>query len=140
MSKTMKVYLAGGMHTNWQDKVMGELENKDVVFYNPCNKNGVKYNPEKGEQMSFEEFIGWDVHHIRNCDIVFVYGEKDNPGVGYMMEAAYAKGLGKTVVAVVEEDNKHIPTRYIDFMKPLADVYFRSFSDGVKFLSSLVQH
>lgn len=115
------VYLAGGMRSNWQDITINACPN--LKFINPL-AHGCK---------EFREFGTWDLHGVRHCDIVFYYAEKDNPGVGYLMEAAYGKGLGKTVIGVIEPNN-HINDRYLAFVKLFSDIVFDDFDKAIEYL------
>ena len=130
-----KVYLAGGMHSRWQDKVIKEIDT--LEFFDPSHKGGVIYNPDEGDQMTFEEYTAWDLLKIDESDIVLVYSESDNPGVGYICEAGYAKGKGKFVVFVQQEGNKHIEDRYIKFIECVSDVVYSNLDDAIKFLKTL---
>jgi len=147
--KNTKIYLAGGMRTKWQKKVKDAIKNHlietfgdhssgivSVIFYDPCEKEG-RDNPEgiATIKRSFDEYTTWDLHHVKMADIVFVYVERSNPGViGSCCELSYAKGLGKTVILVLEEDHETIPDRYLNFMKKLSDVTFNNLEDGINYL------
>lgn len=136
----MKIYLAGGMHTQWREKVISEcflgafmtapdgvkipIEDNDVQWYNPMQNGG-------GE---LQEFVTWDLLAIKKCDVVFAYMEADNPyGHGMCAEIGYAKGLGKTVVFVNESEIRHI-----DFAYQMADVKFGNLADGIEYLQKLI--
>ena len=130
----MKVYLAGGMRTDWQDKVIviKRYPDETISFYDPRNKN-----VENERQLTLEEYGTWDLHHIKQCDIVFGYMEKTNPsGVGMACELGYAFGIGKTVILVLEEDNEHQKDRYIQFMKKVAHVTFKTLEEGIEYLKT----
>ena len=132
----MKVYLAGGMRTNWQDTVKAITRyypEKNFTFFDPRDKQ-----PTSTERkMSLEEYGTWDLHFIKQCDIVFAYMEKTNPsGVGMAIEIGYAYGIGKTVILVLEEGNEHQLDRYIVFMKKAAHVTFNNLEDGINYLKT----
>ena len=79
-------------------------------------------------------YTAWDLWAVRECDIVFVYIEKDNPsGIGLALEVGYAKALGKTIIMVNEQQDN----RYTHIIEQTADVVFTSFDDGVEFLRNL---
>jgi hypothetical protein len=50
-------------------------------------------------------------------------------------EAGYAKGLGKTVILVLEKNNTTIKDRYLDFLRTVSDIVFDDLDSGIKFLS-----
>ncbi len=125
-----KVYLAGGFKSDWQDLVK---KNIDLIWLDPKVK---ERDVREQEPMTLEEYGTWDLHHIKQSDIVFVYCETTNPScIGLSVEAGYAKGLGKTVILVLEKNNLTIRDRYLDFLKTVSDIVFDDLDSGIKFLS-----
>jgi nucleoside 2-deoxyribosyltransferase len=123
--KKQLVYLAGGFSSNWNDKVK-TLTN--VEFIDPRIK-------EVKKEFKYFEYGCWDLHYIKQCDICFVYMEKDNPsGYGLSVEIGYAKALNKTVILVLE--NGHEKEKYLLFLKNVADVIYDNLDDGINFLAS----
>jgi nucleoside 2-deoxyribosyltransferase len=120
-----KVYLAGGLKSGWQNQVK---KLRGFTFFCPLDK-------EK-PGMTLDEYGTWDLHYIKQCDIVFAYMEQSNPsGIGMSVEIGYAKALNKTIILVLEpcEDRK-----YLQFMKKVADITFDDFLDGIKYLQNYV--
>ena len=120
-----KVYLAGGMHDNWRDKVIDATKDLNFEFFSP-GKHGL---------IHFDEYSTWDIHFIKQCDIVFVYMDKNNPsGYGLMLEIGYASALNKTIVFICE----HLGGRekYFEIAEHLCDVRFLNLDMGIKFLQS----
>jgi hypothetical protein len=79
----MKVYLAGGMESNWRTGVKEAL--LDVVFLDPC-----EHGYDKPEL-----YAAWDARAVDACDVLFAYLEADNPsGYGMVAEIGRAAGLG----------------------------------------------
>ncbi|HUT79558.1 MAG TPA: nucleoside 2-deoxyribosyltransferase domain-containing protein [Candidatus Bathyarchaeia archaeon] len=128
-----KLYLAGGFHGDWR-KIIKELLKDSFIFLDPLTP---EIDPESGKRknLSFDEYTAWDLWAIRTADIVFVYSEKTNPGQGYIVEAGYAKGLGKTVILVREDDNEYMPDKYLQFLDCIADYKTFSLTEGIKVLS-----
>jgi len=128
--KEPKVYLAGGMHTDWQADVIMELNSDEypIVFYNPMDH-------QLGD--AYHLYGPWDVAHVDACDILFLYHEKTNPGFACTMEAAYAKGKHKFVIGVIEKGNTKLPDRYIKFVENFCDVVFDSLEDGIEYLKRM---
>jgi len=119
----MRVYLSGGMRTNWQEKVKRACP--DLRFADPM-LNGGKIMAEYGT---------WDMHAVKKCDIVFTYMERTNPcGAGLAAETGYARGLGKTIILVLEKDNEHVPDRYLLWLAKMADITFDNLDDGIAYL------
>lgn len=127
-----KVYLAGGFKSDWADQV-SKCSNK-IHFINPKDKEF-----KNGERivMNVNEYGKWDLHHIRNSDILFVYVERTNAScIGLCCEAGYAKGLGKTVITVLEPNHETIKDSYLSFITQVSDIVFTNLEDGVEYLKS----
>lgn len=131
----IKVYLAGGFHGTWRNQVHSELENNDVIFLDPLEPELDESGKRK--QLPFEEYTFWDLWAIRTADVIFVYSERTNPGQGYIVEAGYAKGLGKTVVLVRENDNQHMPDKYLQFIDCIADYKTDNLAKGIEVLKRI---
>jgi len=120
-----KIYLAGGIKSNWQQKIVNSI---DAEFFNPRTK-------EVDRTLTLTEFGTWDLHFIKQCDIVFAYMEKNNPsGIGMAVEMGYAKGLGKTVILCLEPDNEFIKAGYLQFMKKVSDVVYENIDEAIAHL------
>lgn len=114
-----KVYLAGGMHNDWRNMVY-EKANPYFVFFDPM-WNGMPEPPL---------YSMWDIHWVKQCDILFVYIDKENPsGWGTMLEIGYGKASDKTIILVDETDN-----RYFKIAHHVADVVFDNIHDGIEYL------
>ena len=129
-----KVYLAGGLKSNWQEKVTSSI--KELMFHNPRDK---EYNGGVKIDMPLIEYGIWDIHHIKQSDIVFVYVEATNTScIGLSVEAGYAKGLGKTVITVLETNHETIPDYYLSFIRLVSDVVFDTLDEGIEYLRLFV--
>lgn len=120
-----KVYLAGGMNSDWREKCKSIYLGYNVEFFDP------KLKPDK----HYSEYGTWDIHYIKQCDILFAYMEKTNPsGYGMVAEMGYAKALNKTVIFVLEPG--HEKDRYFQFLKQFADVVYESLDEGIEYLKT----
>lgn len=93
----MKIYLAGGMHSGWQDKV------KQVAprhkYYDPRLDTNQLRNFKIGSQ---------DLAGVDWCDFVFVYYELGNPsGVGLGIETGYGVAKNKRIIIVDDHPRIH---------------------------------
>lgn len=126
-----KVYLAGGFKSNWQADVK---KIDGFTWLDPREKempNGVKV------PMSVNEYGIWDLHFIKHSDIVFVYAEATNTScIGLSVEIGYAKGLGKTVILVLEPNHETIKDAYLQFLKNAACITFDNLQTGLDYLQS----
>lgn len=125
----IKVYLAGGFHTNWQEKVIESLKDKrEISFSNPKDHGLLKSN----------QYYLWDTLHLEKCDIVLAYLEKTNPlALGLIFELGYARGLGKKVVLVDEKseyDSEY--AKQFKFAKESVDIILEDLEEAIKFLES----
>ena len=88
MKKCM--YLAGGMHSGWQDKVKAELD-VDYKFFDP-REHGLK---------NVNEYVLWDKLAIVKSDIMIIHMEADNPGSwNCIFEAGIAVALNIPVIMI----------------------------------------
>lgn len=130
--RKQSVYLAGGFKSNWAKEISEGLNG--LHFVNPKDKE-----LKNGERvvMNVNEYGVWDLHFIKNVDIVFVYVERGNPAcIGLCCEAGYAKGLGKTVITVLEKNHETIKDRYLQFITQVSDITFDNLNEGVEYLKS----
>ena len=121
------IYLSGGHHSGWQEKVIKEVNNFE---YKDPSKNGLT-KPRL--------YTEWDLEAIRSSDIMFAYFEDSNPsGYGLSLEIGYAAALGKHII-LVDEKSRHSPEagRYLKIVQETSNVAFDSLSEGINYLKSL---
>lgn len=123
----MKIYLAGGLRSGWQDKLKKLLP--DVELISPLDKDD--------KSMNVMEYGTWDLHYIKQCDLVFAYMERINPsGIGLSCEIGFAYGIGKTVITCLEPENEHIKDAYLQFIKKVSHIVYDDFDSAVKYLKN----
>jgi len=118
----MKVYLAGGLRSDW----------RKCVKLN-ANYSGVKYlDPNKHELNVPSQYTNLDLHMIDNSDLVLGYLEKENPG-GYntIFELGYAIGKGIPIIFINEKSDWD---KYVGMIKESSLFYTDTFEEGVMFL------
>jgi len=121
------VYLAGGLDSGWQKTVQKACPALNCI--SPLDNEEVK--------PTLEEFGAWDLHHVKQADIVFTYIERDNPScIGAAIETGFAAGQGTTVIVVLEPEHKHFKDRYLEFYKKVADVTYSTLFDGIEYLKT----
>lgn len=146
-----KVYLSGGLVTDWQNEVMSKV---DADFYNPAEfELGGK--PRVGPEV----YAPLDRIKIEECHIVFGYLEASNPTpINVMVECGYGKGLGKIVILCNEwtEDNTKNGTlkatsykdrsgrvwfkpHYLDLVRNWFDFVIADFGHAIDLLKELVE-
>jgi nucleoside 2-deoxyribosyltransferase len=123
-----KVYLAGGMTSGWQDRIVSEFKGEYTFF-----------DPRSHLLDTVKEYTVWDIHYVKNCDILFGYMEESNPsGYGLSLEIGYASALGKTVILVDERsplDDQF--QKHYKFIRSVTDIHFDKLEDGIDMLRSL---
>lgn len=123
----MKIYLAGGLRSGWQDKLKELLPNIELI--SPLDKDD--------KSMNVYEYGTWDLHYIKQCDLVFAYMEKTNPsGIGLSCEIGFAYGIGKTVITCLEPNNEHIKDVYLQFIKKVSHIVYDDLDSAVKYLKN----
>jgi nucleoside 2-deoxyribosyltransferase len=127
--REIKVYLAGGFHSGWQDLVKARTSN--LRFFDPR-----EYKLDAAEL-----YTAWDLNAIRESDWVFAYLEKSNPG-GYALalEIGFAKALGKKILLIDERSiESEMEARRFAMLHICADACFDSLDAGIAFFREATQ-
>jgi nucleoside 2-deoxyribosyltransferase len=118
MNTLPKVYLAGGLATNWRRSIIDEMGDF-FIFFDPQNH---------GSESCSKEYTNWDLFHVKQCDIIFAYMEKDNQsGYGLTLEIGYAKALDKLIILVDERSS--IDTKFSRFFRIVQESASITFDD-----------
>lgn len=114
-----KIYLAGGFHSGWQEKVKSRL--KDFYLLDP-GAHGID-NPV--------EYTRWDLDAVRESEIVLANMEASNPG-GYALalEIGFAKALGKEIYLVDQIQDPSVK-RYFEMVRQCSNQVFNSLDEAV---------
>ena len=107
----MKMYLAGGFKSGWQDDVKDAilLMRDDAEFFDP--RDQLMHDPK--------HYTAKDLAMIVECDLVFAYMEADNPGMANMaFEIGFAHAIGRKVILINEKGQ-----RWAEMMHQVSDVY-----------------
>jgi nucleoside 2-deoxyribosyltransferase len=118
----VKIYLAGGMHSDWRKEVRRQVSSigPSITFI----------DPSAHEMHLPQAYTAWDLRGVSESDLVFAYMEKDNPGgQGLMLEMGFALGQHKPVIFVDESENRYFLIGHF-----AATAAFASFADGIDFL------
>jgi nucleoside 2-deoxyribosyltransferase len=119
----LEVYLSGGFHSDWQDRVMNACAGLEIDFLNPLSKetdpktlewvNKPLTEEQKEEMDKTRTQSPWwpmDRLAIEEADVVFVYLEDYRPamlGTGTVFEMGMAYALGKVVIIVNEIEHRY---------------------------------
>ena len=125
MDYKAKVFLSGGFKSNWQSKIIKELQNQ-FFFFNPKNHG---LNKSK-------LYTAWDIHFVKECDIIFAYMENTNPsGYGIALEVGIAYSLGKTIILIDERSENDLDfANYFKIVHESSNVVFTNYDEGKEFL------
>ena len=119
----MKVYLAGGFRSGWQDAVIRLASHHAFL------------DPRMHGLTEERDYTKWDLDAIKDSALVFAYLEKDNPsGAGLALEIGYAYALGKVIIFVEEPGHPH--SRYFGMARQCAYRLYNDLDEGANFLSS----
>ena len=111
--ETVRVYLSGGMGSlsfeeqyQWRKQIMDDIKygayhyTKKPIFFNPVNY----YNFQEKRQRTEREVMEFDLHNLRNSDIVIVNFNDPN-SLGTCAELAIAYEMKKPIIGI-NQDNK----------------------------------
>lgn len=125
-----KVYLAGGMNeSNWQKKVIENINSDNFVFY----------NPREHSLTNSTEYTFWDLFYVKQSDILFAYMQSDNPsGIGLTLEVGYARALDKSIILVDERSkNDEAFANRFKIVRESSTIVFDNLEDGINFLKKI---
>lgn len=115
----MKIYLAGGFHSGWQDRVIAACPQHQ--FFDPRVTRGL--DPPR--------YTFVDIMCICLSDVVLAYMEVSNPsGIGLAFEVGYAMGLQKPVILICEKED-----RYFMIVKEAVTVEVPTLKDAIEVLN-----
>ena len=122
----MRVYLAGGLHSNWRDCVKREVPGHNYI---DPRAHGLEADPQA--------YTAWDLLGVARCDVLFAYLAENNPsGLGLAFEMGYAKALGKPIIYVCELTPEH--ERFSQVLWHSASIACISLSGGIEYLRAFV--
>ena len=142
--KTVLIYLAGGMKSGWQDKVMIALEDLAmegaITFFDP------RENPKEPEKYRLLDKEAWE-----KADIVFGYAESSNPALfamcieitgGYYNNARtiFVDNLNPEIMGTPEKiDEEKRRKRYISFIETVSHKKATSLLEGLDMLRDEIE-
>lgn len=125
MSYKAKVFLSGGFKSNWQAEVIKAVGDR-FIFFNP-REHGLEHS---------DFYTTWDIHFVKECDILFAFMEESNPsGYGLAFELGVAYSLNKTII-LIDEKSKVEPTfaKYFKILYNPSGVVLNDLSEGIDYL------
>ncbi|MGE4261611.1 nucleoside 2-deoxyribosyltransferase [Shewanella sp.] len=124
-SKNIKIYLAGGFRSGWQEIAKSKL--KGFYFLDP-SEHDIKDSLE---------YTRWDLAAVRNSDIVLANMEASNPG-GYALalEIGFARALGKKIYLVDQIEDASI-SHYFEMVRQCSDKVFKTLDEVIGYISEI---
>lgn len=125
MSYKAKIFLSGGFKSNWQSKIIKAIGDK-FIYFNP-REHGLEHS---------DLYTTWDIHFVKECDILFAYMEATNPsGYGLSFELGVAYALNKTIILVDEKSQiEKTFAKYFKILHKPSGVVLNKLEDGIEFL------
>jgi hypothetical protein len=119
------IYLAGGMRSNWQDRVISELPM--FSFFDP-RTHGLK-DPDA--------YTHWDLEAVRKSDWVLAFLEETNPGgFSLALEMGFARALSKRMILVDEKSARNEEaSRRLAMLHSIADYCPSTIDEAIVILS-----
>jgi nucleoside 2-deoxyribosyltransferase len=125
MGYKAKIFLSGGFKSNWQLKVITELQDQ-FIFFNP-REHGLEHS---------DFYTTWDIHFVKECDILFAYMESTNPsGYGLSFELGIAYALNKTIILI--DEKSPLDQQFAKYFKILhrpSGVVLSNLDEGIEYL------
>jgi hypothetical protein len=91
-----RVFLAGtidmGNSENWQQKVVDELTDTDVILLNPRRDDWDSSWVQSIDNVQFNEQVTWELTNITHADTVIFYFAPDSVSPITLMELGYVLG------------------------------------------------
>ena len=117
----MKIYLAGGFRTNWQERVKDEAAQHQY------------YDPKTEADQNFAyRWTNSEIEAMKSCDLVLAYFELSNPsGLGLAKEIGWATILNKPVIYVDEHERINL------FLASCSKRLYSKLQPAIDYLASL---
>lgn len=130
----MKVFLAGGMKSQWRDVLTTKIQ-RTITWLNPCT---VVLNSNIGPDRIIPQICAM----IEESDVVFAYLEQKNPGLNLIFELGYAAAMGKYIIFVDErsssgEDLDYVWLNGLVLARHSVTEYYVTWVAGVRALENL---
>lgn len=99
------VFLAGSIEMDkaelWQDRVIAELSQHDIVVFNPRREAWDSSWKQEAENPQFNEQVNWELDNLDAATYKFFYFDPNTKSPITLMELGYVIGRGSENVIVV---------------------------------------
>lgn len=116
------IYLAGGMRSDWQDRLIAKLPSGRITIYDPRSQTTT--DPS--------EYTAWDLAHVVRADCIVSQMAPDNPsGFGLSVEVGYAYALGKPII-FIDQIQSDWRSKYFDMHRQIAAEVVREIDEAAE--------
>lgn len=116
----MQVYLAGGMHQNWRERIIDEVPEHSFIDPSDC-----PYKTEFGG-------LTWKLDRLYSSHLCLVYMDKANPsGYDLNFEAGFAEGHAITIWFVCDLEPEDPRYNYFGIIRAVATRHFKSIDEVI---------
>ena len=112
--RVMKIYLAGGMRTDWRNSIKEAAPQFDYL------------DPTQHGLETPAEYTAWDIAAIKQADLMIAFLQSTNPfGYNMAFELGIADALGKRFILI----NEKVEDRGVSMLIERAFASYKSFDD-----------
>lgn len=100
------VFLAGsiemGAAEKWQERMVRELADEDIVFYNPRRDDWDSSWEQTIENAQFNEQVTWELEHLEKADVIALYFDPSTKSPISLLELGLHAQTGSLIVCCPE--------------------------------------
>lgn len=100
------VFLAGsiemGAAEKWQERMIRELADEDIVFYNPRRDDWDSSWEQTIENAQFNEQVTWELEHLEKADVIALYFDPSTKSPISLLELGLHAQTGSLIVCCPE--------------------------------------
>ncbi len=105
-SRFPTVFLAGsiemGKAENWQNRVIEEMKDDDVVFFNPRRTDWDSSWKQTKDDPQFSHQVKWELDHLEKADIIALYLAPGTVSPISLLELGMYLGSDKVIICCPE--------------------------------------
>jgi len=102
----LSVFLAGSIEMGkaepWQERIVRELENEDITFYNPRRDDWDSSWQQTIENVQFNQQVTWELLHLEKADIIALYFDPATKSPISLLELGLFARKNKLIVCCPE--------------------------------------
>ena len=103
---SLSIFLAGSIEMGkaelWQERIVREMENEDVIFYNPRRDDWDNSLEQTIENAQFNQQVTWELEHLEKADIIALYFDPTTKSPISLLELGLFARTDKVIVCCPE--------------------------------------